>query len=278
MSRKKSDFHTYKEMIKREFNLFLLALSFFSRIPTPKIMIYSPRLLNQANRYFSLVGLLLALLQGGFFLIFIQILPASISLILMLAAGLVLTGAFHEDGLADMADGIGGGLNIKQRLSIMKDSRVGTYGVVTLVTILALKYLLLLELAQRGYLSTDNHLFFIACLTLGFSLSRAVAASLIINTAYVSEQNSSKSTTLASEQKPLELFVLMAVALLPAWYFSFYEILSMILLVFIFRQLFRAWLINKIGGITGDCLGAAQQIAEVIIYIVLLVSLTLNPS
>jgi len=278
VSRKKRDLHTYKEHIKSELNLFFLALSFFSRIPTHKSMIYSPRLLNQANRYFSLVGLLLALLQGGFFLIFIQILPTSIALILMLAAGLVLTGAFHEDGLADMADGIGGGLNIKQRLSIMKDSRVGTYGVVTLVTILALKYLLLLELAQRGYLSTDNHLFFIACLTLGFSLSRAVAASLIINTAYVSEQNSSKSNTLASEQKPQELFILMAVTLLPALYFSFYEVLSLILLVFIFRQLFRAWLIDKIGGFTGDCLGAAQQIAEVIIYIVLLVSLTLNPS
>jgi len=278
VSRKKRDFHTYKELIKSEFNLFLLALSFFSRIPTPKSMIYSPYLLNQANRYFSLVGLLLALLQGGFFLIFIQILPMPVALILMLAAGLVLTGAFHEDGLADMADGIGGGLNIKQRLSIMKDSRVGTYGVVTLVTILALKYLLLLELAQRGYLSTDNHLFFLVSLTLGFSLSRAVAASLIINTAYVSEQNSSKSTTLASEQKPQELLILMAIALLPALYFSFYEVLILILLVFIFRQLFRAWLIDKIGGITGDCLGAAQQIAEVIIYIVLLASLTLNPS
>jgi len=278
VSRKKRDFHTYKELIKSEFNLFFLALSFFSRIPTPKSMIYSPYLLNQANRYFSLVGLLLAVLQGGIFLIFIQILPTPIALILMLAAGLVLTGAFHEDGLADMADGIGGGLNIKQRLSIMKDSRVGTYGVVTLVTILALKYLLLLELAQRGYLSTDNHLFFLVSLTLGFSLSRAVAASLIINTAYVSEQNSSKSTTLASEQKPQELLILMAVALLPALYFSFYEVLILILLVFIFRQLFRAWLIDKIGGFTGDCLGAAQQIAEVIIYIVLLASLTLNPS
>ena len=67
MSRKKRDFHTYKEIIKGQFNLFLLALSFFSRIPTPKSMSYSPNLLNQANRYFSLVGLLLALLQGGFF-------------------------------------------------------------------------------------------------------------------------------------------------------------------------------------------------------------------
>ncbi|MFT6926910.1 MAG: adenosylcobinamide-GDP ribazoletransferase [Psychromonas sp.] len=278
MSCKKREFHAYKEIIKKEFNLLFLALSFFSRIPTPKKMIYSPRLLNQSNRYFSLVGLLLALLQGAFFLIFIQILPAPITLILMLAAGLILTGAFHEDGLADMADGIGGGLNIEQRLSIMKDSRVGTYGVVTLVTILALKYLLLLELAQKGYLYTDSHLFFLVCLTLGFSLSRAVAASLIINTAYVREKKSSKSTTLASAQKPQELFILLAVALLPAWYFSFYEVLSLILLLFIFRQLFRAWLIDKIGGITGDCLGAAQQISEVIIYIVLMASLTLNPS
>ncbi|HEY5715813.1 MAG TPA: adenosylcobinamide-GDP ribazoletransferase [Psychromonas sp.] len=267
-----------RERIASEFNLFFLALSFFSRIPTPKSMIYSPTLLNQANRYFSLVGLLLALIQGGFFLLFIQILPASIAVILMLTAGFVLTGAFHEDGLADMADGIGGGLSIEQRLTIMKDSRVGSYGVLTLVTILALKYLLLLELAQTGYLYSGNHLFFLVCLMLGFALSRAVAASLIINTAYVSEKNSSKSSLVASAQRPQELLILFCVALLPAFYFSLYEILSVLLLLFIFRKLFRTWLIDKIAGITGDCLGAAQQIGEIIIYIVLLASLTLNPS
>lgn len=253
-----------------ELNLFFLALSFFTRIPTPKSMVYSPAKLSKANRYFSLVGLLLAVLQWGLFTVFMQLLPLPVALLLSIAAGLILTGAFHEDGLADMADGIGGGLTTAQRLTIMKDSRVGTYGVVTLVTVLALKYLLLLELAQRMNLATGSQLLFLASLTLGFALSRTLAASLIINTTYVSEAGSSKSKPLASSQTVSELLILILIALLPALFFTLTQILSMLLLLLLFRALFRRWLIEKIGGITGDCLGAAQQISELIIYIVLL--------
>jgi len=253
-----------------ELNLFFLALSFFTRIPTPKSMVYSPAKLSKANRYFSLVGLLLAVLQWGLFTVFMQLLPLPVALLLSIAAGLILTGAFHEDGLADMADGIGGGLTTAQRLTIMKDSRVGTYGVVTLVTVLALKYLLLLELAQRMNLATGSQLLFLASLTLGFALSRTLAASLIINTTYVSEAGSSKSKPLASSQTVPELLILILIALLPALFFTLTQILSMLLLLLLFRALFRRWLIEKIGGITGDCLGAAQQISELIIYIVLL--------
>lgn len=259
-----------KQRASSELNLFFLALSFFTRIPTPKSMVYSSAKLNQANRYFSLVGLLLAALQGCFFLVFMLILPTPIALLLTIGAGLILTGAFHEDGLADMADGIGGGLTIAQRLTIMKDSRVGTYGVVTLVTVLALKYLLLLELAQRMNLATGSQLPFLASLLLGFALSRTLAASLIINTPYVSEQSSSKSKPLASSQTVPELLILILTALLPALFFPLEQVLCLLLLLLLFRFLFRSWLIEKIGGITGDCLGAAQQISELIIYIVLL--------
>jgi adenosylcobinamide-GDP ribazoletransferase len=262
-----------KKESAKELNLFFLALSFFTRIPVPKSMHYSPSKLNQANRYFSLVGLLLAVLQGGIFIIFIQILPLSIALLLALAAGLILTGAFHEDGLADMADGIGGGLTTEQRLSIMKDSRVGTYGVVTLTSIMALKYLLLFELAQQ---EAANPLSFVITLSLGFALSRALAASLIFNTPYVSELSGSKSKPLASAQSRQELLILFLVALLPALFFSFYQVMTILLLLALFRVLLRTWLIEKIGGFTGDCLGATQQISEVIIYIVLLASYTIT--
>ncbi|MCG6202479.1 adenosylcobinamide-GDP ribazoletransferase [Psychromonas antarctica] len=264
---------TIKRESAKELNLFFLALSFFTRIPVPKSMHYSPSKLNQANRYFSLVGLLLAVLQGGIFIIFIQILPLSIALLLALAAGLILTGAFHEDGLADMADGIGGGLTTEQRLSIMKDSRVGTYGVVTLTSIMALKYLLLFELAQQ---EAANPLSFVITLSLGFALSRALAASLIFNTPYVSELSGSKSKPLASAQSRQELLILFLVALLPALFFSFYQVMTILLLLALFRVLLRTWLIEKIGGFTGDCLGATQQISEVIIYIVLLASYTIT--
>lgn len=94
----------------RQWQLFCLALAFFSRIPVPASTPYSPELLNQSSRYLSLVGLLLGALQALVLLAAAQLLPFSIAVLLSLMAGLVLTGAFHEDGLADTADGLGGGL------------------------------------------------------------------------------------------------------------------------------------------------------------------------
>ena len=117
----------------RQWHLFCLALSFFSRIPVPASTPYSPELLNQSSRYLSLVGLLLGALQALVLLATAQLLPFSIAVLLALMAGLVLTGAFHEDGLADTADGLGGGLSLERKLEIMKDSRVGTYGLVALL-------------------------------------------------------------------------------------------------------------------------------------------------
>ena len=84
--------------------------------------------MTHAGRYFGLVGLIIGALLASFFLLIELLLPLSLSLLLTIAFGLLLTGAFHEDGLADMADGVGGGFTIERRLAIMKDSRLGTYG------------------------------------------------------------------------------------------------------------------------------------------------------
>ncbi len=108
----------------RQWQLFCLALAFFSRIPVPASTPYSPELLNQSSRYLSLVGLLLGALQALVSACTSSTAALSIAVLLSLMAGLVLTGAFHEDGLADTADGLGGGLSLECKLEIMKDSRV----------------------------------------------------------------------------------------------------------------------------------------------------------
>ncbi len=158
-------------VLKYQWQLFLLAVSFFSRLPVPASLPYSSERMNQAGRYFALVGLLLGTLCAGVFTLLSHLFSPTISVFLTMVVSLLLTGAFHEDGLTDMADGIGGGMTVERRLTIMKDSRIGTYGASALVMALLGKFLFLSTLAEQMSL--------FSVWQLGYTLSRAVAASLI---------------------------------------------------------------------------------------------------
>jgi len=243
-------------------NLFYLALSFFSRIPVPKSSYYSAELLNKSARYFSLVGILLALILVFLYLLITPYFSHNITISLIIIASLILTGAFHEDGLTDMADGIGGGMTIEKRLAIMKDSRIGTYGAVTLFMALSLKWLVLVELIQSSM--------FVSALILGYALSRAVAGSLIADMHYVSDSDTSKSKPLANKQSSKELSTLLFFGCLPLLLLPLFYSVVILVSLSIFRICFKRWLNARIGGYTGDCLGACQQISELIIYLALI--------
>ncbi|GAA5140980.1 adenosylcobinamide-GDP ribazoletransferase [Thalassotalea piscium] len=263
-------FPSLNGLIKRsigEWQLFCLSVMFFTRFPVPQSTPYSEALMNKSNRYFPLVGFLLALLLCVLYVIFNAILPLDVTVVLIVIASLLFTGAFHEDGLADMADGIGGGLTVERRLSIMKDSRIGTYGTVSLVLSLLLKFVLLLALAE--------HQLFIPSLLIAYTVSRALAATIIVNTNYVTDDSESKSKPLASQQSATELLFVIASGLLTLlmlinepWFFTF--LISLVAVLVLFRFFFRHWLIKRIGGFTGDCLGAGQQMSELLIYLTLL--------
>lgn len=112
---------------------------------------YSAERLNHASRYFAAVGLIIGLICGGTLWIFLtMLLPSSSAIVISMVFGLLLTGAFHEDGLADMCDGLGGGLDGERKLVIMKDSRIGSYGAITLIMALLLKFTLLQGSPGRG--------------------------------------------------------------------------------------------------------------------------------
>ena len=252
--------------LKSQWQLFCLALMFFTRLPVPANTPYSEERMNQANRYFSAVGIVIAALVALSFYFFSSYFSLHVSVLLAMIISVFITGAFHEDGLADMADGIGGGLTVEKRLTIMKDSRIGTYGAITLVLSLFLKFLLLVDLAKLNY--------FIPSIFLAYALSRAVAASLISMLPYVADIDASKSKPLAAKQSDFELTILFIVGCLPFLFFisisnfsSFLFVCFAVLLAF--RWLFKTWLIKRIGGFTGDCLGAAQQISELLIYLVI---------
>ena len=249
-----------RDRIAYQWELFSLAMGFFSRLPMPKNTPYSEERMNRSGRYFSTVGLLLGVLCGGVFLLLDAVLPSAIAIFLMMSFSLMLTGAFHEDGLTDMADGIGGGMTVERRLTIMKDSRIGTYGASALIMALLGKWVLLNELVSMAGL-------FMIIIT-GYTFSRAIAASLIYDMPYVSDLDTSKSKPLANKQTKGELAFLMLIGLLPSLWFGLVFTFVLALIAYVFRLGFKKWLIARIGGFTGDCLGAAQQLMELLIYIV----------
>lgn len=248
--------------LKYQLELFWLALGFFSRLPIPQSTPYSESRMNQAGRYFALVGLCLGALCAVVYWLAESVLGSNVAVVVMMVFSLLLTGAFHEDGLTDMADGIGGGMTLEKRLTIMKDSRIGTYGASALVMALLGKYVLLTELAPL----TNVLLVIVAA----YTLSRAVAASLIYDMPYVSDPDASKSKPLANQQSKSELAILAVSALVPLLWFDFELVAVFVGITVIFRIMFKHWLMKRIGGFTGDCLGGAQQIMELLIYMIVL--------
>lgn len=123
----------------RELQLILCAVQFLTRVPTPRLEGFQPDWTTRAARYFPLVGLLVGAVCAAVFWGAFKVWGGPVAAILAIGVGVLLTGGFHEDGLADTADGLGGGQTRAKRLSIMKDSRVGTYGVLALILVLGLK-------------------------------------------------------------------------------------------------------------------------------------------
>lgn len=249
--------------IRYECNLFFLALGFFSRIPMPPKVSYSPQLLNRSSRYYTLVGWLLGLLVAGVFWLSSLVFSPSISVWLAMAFSLLLTGVFHEDGLADTADGFGGAFAREKKLTIMKDSRIGSYGSAALIMVLLGKYLFLIE-------STD----IITAILVAYPLSRAVSGTLIFDMHYVADTDTSKSKPLANQQSWRDCALLLLWCL-PALLLVSWQVFGLLAIVLILaRQLLKAFFNRQIGGYTGDCLGAAQQVCELVVYATLIAAIT----
>ncbi|PSU51451.1 adenosylcobinamide-GDP ribazoletransferase [Photobacterium frigidiphilum] len=249
---------------KRQWQIFLVALAFFTRIPIPESTPYSPERLNQANRYFGAVGIIIGLLTALTYWVFVQIFPIELAVAAAIICGLLLTGAFHEDGLADVFDGFGGGWSVEQKLNIMKDSRLGTYGASALVMMLGCRWAVLIGLAKIDILLPAG------LLIVMHTLSRICAASLIFSYPYVRADQDSKVKPLANQQSQHDLWVLIATGLIILLLLPLEMAITLTLVLLVVRWLCGKWFQQQLGGYTGDCLGAAQQIAELMGYLTLL--------
>ena len=247
--------------LRRQGNYFLLALAFFTRFPRPASTPFSAERLNHASRYFSAIGLLVGLWGAGVWLLAQSLLPLSVALLISMAATVKITGAFHEDGLADMSDGLGGGMDTARKLEIMKDSRLGTYGAITLLLAVLIKYVSLLEISRLSLIEG------LLALIVLHATSRALAGSLIFDMHYVRD-DSGKAKPLAQNQSPTDLLVLLFFGALPLLLLDIYSALILLVIFIVLRYWIKRWLTRQLGGYTGDCLGAAQQISEVVGYLI----------
>lgn len=250
--------------MKQEFKIFLTAVMFYTRIPCPKYD-FKDEYLNEATKYFPLIGWIVALAAA--FTIYLShfLLPISIAVILSFLATILITGSFHEDGLADVADGFGGGWNKLRILDIMKDSRIGAYGVVALIITFSLKITALIELFNFEFS------FGIKAIFLGHVLSRLIAETMIYTHEYSRDDALSKIKPIAKKLSFSNLIISILITI-PAFIIFDNWLITLIIIPAYLTKIFLARYFKKwIDGYTGDCLGATQQITEVIIYISLLI-------
>jgi adenosylcobinamide-GDP ribazoletransferase len=250
-----------------QLRLFFTALQFFTRLPVPRWVGFDPAWLNQASRYFPLVGLVVALITGAAYAVAAWFLPAPVAVVISTAVGIYATGAFHEDGFADMCDGFGGGMTPERVLEIMKDSRIGAYGAIGTICMLGLK---LVTLSMLPPLAA------IGALLAAHPLSRLMATSLIWRLDYARAEG--KAKPLAQKMRGTEFLIAAITAIVPALVVIGLRWLPPAALVsgVIVAAIATWWLarkcVRRIGGYTGDCLGAVQQVTEVMFYLCALAS------
>jgi len=250
--------------MKRQALLFVVAIQFLTRLPVPNLEEFQTSWLSESARYFPVVGALVGVIGAAVWWLSSMVFPPAVAIGLMMSASLVLTGAFHEDGFADACDGFGGGRTRESVLAIMKDSRVGAYGAIGVAMILGLKWSVLASLPYATFplIVVAAHI-----------ASRWCAIGIIWRLQYIRLDAEAKSKPLANSLSGWNWLLsglLGAIVLLPGFLLidpPLRNQLTLVLLAALALSLIGtifagAYFRNRIGGYTGDCLGAAQQLAE----------------
>jgi adenosylcobinamide-GDP ribazoletransferase len=253
--------------MQHQWLLLRTAIMFYTRIPVGRNMGHGLDLLNNATRYLPFIGWI----TGGAMALVLwgasQIAPWTISILFSLIAAIWITGAFHEDGFADMCDGFGGGWTKEKILLIMKDSRIGTFGMLGLVLLMLLKFYALQSLSLEQAL---------LAIIIAQPLSRFVAVTIIYTLPYVRENEDSKAKPVSKGISGWELTLAGCFGLLPLIViiivFQHYILIFLLPVLWLVRAYMSRKMRRWIGGYTGDCLGAIQQVSETVVYLFLCIA------
>lgn len=249
-------------MLKKEFTLFRFALMYYSRIPSGNLE-YSEQAQRESLRYFPLVGLIVAAIGGGMWSLSVDVLHLSywLGAALALTTMTVLTGGIHEDGLSDFCDGFGGGYTKERVLAIMKDSSTGVYGILALILDFMLKLFLMVEIIPEQIP---------LMLLIAHASSRTLPLLLSYTCVYARTENI-KSEHLKNRMSIASLITALILGLLPLIGLPIWSIVGVLVGYTLLFIGFRAVTIRKIGGYTGDVLGALQQFAELLFFLIIVI-------
>ncbi|SHF91377.1 cobalamin-5'-phosphate synthase [Dysgonomonas macrotermitis] len=247
----------------KDFDIILMnnlaaALIFFTRIPFWRIFKVPDENFKQVINYWAVVGWLTAPVMAGVLWFAALVMPFGVACVLAIISRLLITGALHEDGLADFFDGFGGGSSKERILAIMKDSHIGTYGVLGLISY----YLLLFQTLSLipvywsciGILVADP-------------LCKFIGSLITLRLPYARNEESSKAKVVYNKMAVYPFLVSAVFGLLPLVLLLPYIVWTVAVLpVLVFFGL--TWLMrNKIGGYTGDCCGALFLLCELSFYL-----------
>jgi adenosylcobinamide-GDP ribazoletransferase len=237
----------------------ILAVQFLTRLPVPPGL-YTPARMTASPRWYPAVGLLVGSIAGLVYAAAVLAFPPQIAAALAVGAGVLLTGCLHEDGFADTCDGLGGGATVERALTIMRDSRIGTYGAVALVLMLATKILTLGALPQTAAP---------AVLVAGHAASRASVVAVMATSRYLRADGAAtrlsvgiggQGLAFALATGGLAILGPLAVVTPLAAAGGF---VGLALGHGLMRRIFE----RRLSGYTGDCLGAIQQTSELGFYL-----------
>lgn len=247
--------------MKNQIRVFFTALMFYTRIPCPSWVGHSDEMLNKATRYLPLIGWIVGLSTAVVLWASSLIFPTSIAVILSFIVSVLITGAFHEDGFADVCDGFGGGWTKERIFEIMKDSRIGAYGVVGLILLFALKFFSTMEVLKLDLI------FGLKAVVLAHVLSRFNAVKVIYTHEYSRADATSKVKPLAKKLATKDLLIAFAWIIPALLTFDNPWVILVLIPLALTKWYLAAYFKKWIDGYTGDCLGAVQQVSEVVVLL-----------
>lgn len=231
------------------------AFIFFTRLPFWQLKMFQvpSEYFKQTICYWAVVGWLTSAVMAGTLFLSAQVLPYSVAVVLALLSRLLLTGALHEDGLADFLDGFGGGLTKERTLAIMKDSHIGTYGVLGLIIYFMLFYSILVGMEDVRFAAV--------ALLVADPFCKLVGSQITFFLPYARTEETSKAKVVYAHSSVTSIIVSTLFGLLP-----FLLLEAKIYVAALFPLLTFAYLIRlmkkKIQGYTGDCCGALFLLCE----------------
>jgi len=240
--------------IRAEWQVFLLAVQFLTRLPVT--VDYTSERLEQTPRWYPAVGVLIgamvAVIWWGSSLMF----PPVVAAVICTAASVLITGAFHEDGFADACDGLGGGQTRARVLEIMRDSRLGTYGTLGLALMVGGKIAVLAALPAAAVPMV---------LVAGHAASRASAVWVIASSSYLRDHGTGKPVANGIDAGGMAVigWTLLAVTLALLWVVPVGAVVVGAMGLAAGHYAMRRRFEQRLGGYTGDCLGAVQQCSEI---------------